>query len=271
MIIDFHTHCFPDALAEKALGKLSAIGNLPTHSDGTAAGTLAKMDACGIDRAVVLNIATNDRQTANVNRFAIETNQNPRLYSLGSVNPTSSEASLDAELTRLAEAGVAGIKIHPDYMGVAIDDARFAPIFARCSELGLFVVTHAGWDFISPDKIHASPERIDRVLRAFPRLKLVAAHFGGNRQWNEVERLLIGRPVWLDTSLTSLFGLDPAQFTRMLRRHDSSRILFGSDLPWCDPSEALRYLDSLRLPSELLEKILCQNALDLLGKAAETR
>ena len=73
MIIDFHTHCFPDALAEKALGKLSAIGNLPTHSDGTAAGTLAKMDACGIDRAVVLNIATNDRQTANVNRFAIET------------------------------------------------------------------------------------------------------------------------------------------------------------------------------------------------------
>ena len=109
------------------------------------------------------------------------------------------------------------------------------------------------------------------MLRAFPRLKLVAAHFGGNRQWDEVERLLIGQPVWLDTSLTSLFALDPAQFTRMIRRHDGGRILFGSDLPWCDPSEALRYIEALRLPSELLEKILAQNALALLGEAAKTR
>lgn len=268
MIIDFHTHCFPDALAEKALGKLSAIGKLPTHSDGTVAGTLAKMDACGIDRAVVLNIATNDRQTANVNRFAVETNRNPRLVALGSVNPTSSEAVIDAELTNLAEAGIPGIKIHPDYMGVTIDDARFAPILARCAELGLFVVTHAGWDFISPDKIHASPERIARVLRAHPRLKLVAAHFGGARQWDEVERLLVGGPVWFDTSLTSLFALDPAQLARMISRHDSDRILFGSDLPWCDPSEALRYIEALRLPSALLEKILGQNALALLNGAA---
>ena len=267
MIIDFHTHCFPDALAPRALAKLSAIAGMTTYSDGTVSGTLRKLDEAGIDRAVVLNIATNDHQTANVNRFAVETNRNPRLYALGSVNPESSEAAIDETLTRIAAAGLPGVKIHPDYMHTTIDDPRFAPIFTRCIELDLFVVTHAGWDCLSPDLIHASPERIARVLDTYPKLKLVAAHLGGARRWDDVERLLIGRNVWLDTSLASLFALDPSQMKRMLLAHDSDKLLFASDLPWSDPADALRYLLALNLPVALTEKILSQNALRLLAPA----
>ncbi|MBR7136950.1 MAG: amidohydrolase family protein [Clostridia bacterium] len=266
MIIDFHTHCFPDALAERALGKLSAIGGIPTYTNGTVADTVRALDDAGIDRAVICNIATNDRQTTNVNNFAIATHAHPRLYALGSVNPTSSEDFIDTELTRLHAAGIKGIKIHPDYMGVEIDDARFDPIFARAAELGLFVITHAGWDFISPDKIHATPTAIARVLEKHPRLNLVAAHFGGNRQWDDVEELLIGRRVWLDLSLTEMFSLDPAQYRRMILAHSSDHLLFGSDLPWCDPAKALGYLSNLDLPSDLMEKICEKNALALVGK-----
>ena len=86
-----------------------------------------------------------------------------------------------------------------------------------------------------------------------------------------MERLLIGRPVWLDTSLTSLFHMDSAQLVRMINRHDGDRILFGSDLPWCDPSEALRYVEALNLPSPLMDKILAENALARLGDTAEQR
>lgn len=269
MIIDFHTHCFPDALAPRALAKLSAIAGMRTYSDGTVSGTIRRLDEAGIDRAVVLNIATNDHQTANVNRFAVETNRNPRLTALGSVNPESSVTVIDETLTGIAADGLPGIKIHPDYMHTAIDDPRFAPIFTRCMELDLFVVTHAGWDCLSPDFIHASPERIARVLDAYPKLKLVAAHLGGARRWDDVERLLIGRNVWLDTSLTSLFALDPAQMKRMLLAHDSDKLLFASDLPWSDPADALRYLLALNLPDALTEKILSQNALRLLAPAGK--
>ena len=108
MIIDFHTHCFPDALAPRALEKISAIANMRTYSDGTVSGTIRKLDEAGIDRAVVLNIATNDHQTANVNRFAVETNRNPRLTALGSVNPESSETVIDETLTGIAAAGLPG-------------------------------------------------------------------------------------------------------------------------------------------------------------------
>ena len=266
MIIDFHTHCFPDALAPKALAKLSAIGGIPTHTDGTVADTVRTLHAAGIDRAVVCNIATNDRQTTNVNNFAIAANAHPCLYSLGSVNPTSSVDFIDAELTRLASSGIKGIKIHPDYMGVEIDDARFDPIFTRAAELGFFVITHAGWDFYSPDKLHASPTAIARVLDRHPQLKLVAAHFGGCRRWDEVKETLIGRRIWMDLSLTEAFSLDPTQYRQMILAHDPDCLLFGSDLPWCDPQKALTYLERLNLPTDLMEKICAQNALALLGE-----
>ena len=267
MLIDFHTHCFPDALAPRAIEKLSAIGGIPALTDGTAAGLMQKMEECGVARAVICNIATNDRQTANVNRFAIETRAAyPRLCPLGSVNPMSSPDFIAGQLAALHEAGIPGIKIHPDYMGVELDDPRFDGIFEQCEALGMFVITHAGWDFVSPDRIHAGPERTENVLKRHPKLTLVAAHFGGNRQWDEVEQRLIGRNVWLDVSLTAMFALDPAQFRRMLLAHDPERLLFGSDLPWADPAETLRKLESLALPAALMDQITYQNAEALIGK-----
>ena len=62
MIIDFHTHVFPDALAPKAGASLSATAGFPMFSDLTVAGQLAVMAEDGIDHAVVLNTVTNTRQ-----------------------------------------------------------------------------------------------------------------------------------------------------------------------------------------------------------------
>ena len=35
MIIDFHTHAFPDKVAEKAIPKLAGIGGIDCFGDGT--------------------------------------------------------------------------------------------------------------------------------------------------------------------------------------------------------------------------------------------
>ena len=73
MLIDFHVHAFPDRLAERALAVLAKNIASPPLTDGTLSGTLAAMDRWGVDRAVICNIATNPKQTANVNAFAAET------------------------------------------------------------------------------------------------------------------------------------------------------------------------------------------------------
>ena len=265
MLIDFHTHAFPDSVAAKAIPKLSGIGGIEPHGDGTVSSLISRMDEWGVNGAVILNIATNPKQQTNVNNFAIEINRaNGRLWALGSLNPYSD--NIRAEARRLREAGIRGVKIHPDYMGVMVDDEKFDAVYEACIENDLFVVTHSGWDFISPYLIHCTPERIVSVLTKYPELKFVAAHLGACRMWDDVERLLIGKNLWIETSLAPLFSLDKGQMTRMIKNHDPDKILFGSDFPWYSMKNAYEYVDSLELSDELKRKIYSENALALLGE-----
>ena len=181
-IIDFHTHAFPDSLAPRAIAQLTinaaASGYTPL-TDGTVGGLIASMDNAGITKSVICNIATNARQMTKVNDFAISCTRNPRLIPLGSLHPDADGAAMDAELDRLAAAGIAGIKIHPDYVHTEIDSPEFEPILARCEARGMLVVTHAGFDPVAPDHFHCTPDMILRILDRHPTLKLVAAHTGG--------------------------------------------------------------------------------------------
>lgn len=266
MIIDFHTHAFPDTVAEKAIPKLAGIGGIEPYGNGTVGSLISRMDEWGIDRSVVLNIATNGKQQTNVNNFAIETNKsNPRLYALGSLNPDSE--NIAGEAKRLRDNGIRGIKIHPDYMGVEVDDSKFDPIYKAAIDNGLFVVTHSGWDFISPNHIHCTPKKIANVLDRFPSLIMVAAHMGAYRMWDEVASELLGRDnLYIETSLAPMDGLDKTVFARMLNSHSPDRILFGSDFPWYSAGMAYSYVDSLGISSELKEKLFSKNAISLLGE-----
>ncbi len=264
MLVDFHVHAFPDQLAAKAIPKLAGNGGIACYGDGTIFDLTARMEDWGVDRAVVCNIATNPKQQTNVNNFAIEVHQtNPHLYALGSLNPDSD--CVASEARRLRDAGIRGIKLHPDYVTTPIDDDKFDAIYQACIENDLFVISHSGWDFISPDFVHCTPERILRVLAKYPDLRFVAAHMGANKQWDEVERLLIGKNLWIETSLAPMFDLDRKQCERMLKNHDPNKLLFGSDFPWYRIDEEFAYIDSLDLPQELKCKIYSENALKLLG------
>ena len=72
MIIDFHTHAFPEKLAARALNTLKVKIDREPNTDGTTDGLISKMNDWGIDFSVICNIATNPRQQENVNTFAID-------------------------------------------------------------------------------------------------------------------------------------------------------------------------------------------------------
>ncbi len=273
-IIDFHTHAFPDALAPRAMATLTenaaACGYRP-HTDGTVAGLLASMDAAGITRSVVCNIATNARQMAKVNDFAIATAKtHPRLISLGSLHPEADEGVMAAELDRLAAAGIRGIKLHPDYVGYELTDPHFAPILALCEARGFFVITHAGFDPVAPDHVHASPEMILSVLRDYPRLRFIAAHTGGFDRECETLELLCGTSVYLDTSLSAIRASRRADWgercAAILRSHDPDHLLFATDSPWSTPTEELAFVRSVGLDEATLDAILHANAERLLAE-----
>jgi predicted TIM-barrel fold metal-dependent hydrolase len=276
-IIDFHTHAFPDSLAPRAIAQLTinaaSSGYVPL-TDGTVGGLIASMDRAGITRSVVCNIATNARQMTKVNDFALSCKENPRLIPLGSLHPDAPEVELDRELDRLAAAGLPGIKIHPDYVRVELDAPAFDPILARCAERGMLVVTHAGYDPVSPDHFHCTPDMVLRVLQRHPNLKLVVAHTGGFDCEAEVLEKLCGTTAYLDTSLAAIRRARSARQGKacgdILRSHDPARILFATDTPWSDPAAEIAFVRGAGLPQEISDMVFHKNAEALIASCIQS-
>ena len=264
MLIDFHTHAFPDKIAERALVQLAERAKMEPVTDGTVKGLLDKMTLWQVDRSVVCNIATNVKQQTSVNDFAMQTMEehSDRLTPLGSVHPDAD--NIEQEIERIHAAGIPGLKLHPDYMLRTIDDPAYGLILDAAAQLGMFVIIHAGFDVYSPDKIYATADGILAVLERHPKLKLVCAHYGNNCLWDTAEAKLAGKNLWIDTSMGCREGLFPSQAKRILEKHDSDKILFGSDCPWCDVRENVTYIEALGMSSELLDKVFYKNALALL-------
>lgn len=263
MLLDFHTHAFPDRVAQKAMPKLSKTAGITPLTDGTAAGLVEQMDRWGVDRAVVMNIATDAAQQKNVNLFASALAENPRLYAFGSVHPEAPDA-LDA-LEQFRAWGLKGVKLHPDYQNFMIDHPKMDPIYQKITELKLPVLFHAGYDPLSPHLVHAPPERSARVLERFPDMTVILAHFGGNRLYDDVERYLVGKNVYLDISL-SAGDISLDQAARIILNHGAERILFGSDCPWQSAEKTMDLLGALPLSKEQLHQICWQNGMRLLGQ-----
>ncbi len=268
MVIDFHTHIFPDRIAPATIAKLAAICCTDAFTDGTADGLRRSMDDAAIDCSIVLPVVTNPSQFESINRFAADINaQNDRLISFGGIHPACED--VDARLDAIVALGLRGIKLHPDYQGTFIDDERYIRIMRGAIDRDLLVSIHAGVDVGLPDPVHCPPERMCAVLDILQddpaRPHIILAHTGGYGQWDEVERLLCGKAVYFDTSFT-LGHIDDEQFVRIIRKHGTERVLFATDSPWGGQAETLAHFRALPLTNEEQDRILYRNAAALLAR-----
>ena len=280
MIVDIHTHTFPQAIAAATIEKLAAMSHLTPFTHGSNAELAASMAQAGVDRSIVLPVATNPAKVSHINDAAAKVNEDyaqTGIFSFGCMHPDA--PNWKEELSRVERLGLKGIKLHPIYQGVDLDDPRFLRILDRCGELGLVVLVHAGLDVGIPGKVHASPEMSLNALRQVGPVKLILAHMGGWRNWDQVEQLLPHTSVCLDTSF-SLGDMNPApdgfyrpeelhmmgreQFTRMVGLFGPERIFFGTDCPWGSQKESLDRIRALPLSQDSLDAILGGNAQRLL-------
>lgn len=262
MLIDFHTHAFPEKIAARAVASLShACGGLVPQTDGTLTSLKAEMVKDGVNLAVVQSIATNPGQMRKVNDFAMEMNRDEAIVAFGSVHPDAPDAL--EELERIHAAGLKGVKLHPEYQQFYVDDEKMKPIYRKISELGLITLFHAGQDHGFAPPYHAMPEHFLRALSWFDS-PVVAAHWGGLGCGQEVVDKLCGAPIWFDTAFGYGVAARPL-VQRILEKHGTDRILFGSDMPWHRPGWELRLLDSLELTEAERQGICWKNAAALLN------
>lgn len=264
MVIDFHTHIFPDKIAEKTIKLLEEGGNVKAFTDGTLDGLKKSMQENNIDISVVLPVVTKPSQFDSVNEFAAEINGKEGIISFGGIHPDTEDYC--GQLDRIKELGLPGIKLHPDYQNVFIDDPRNVQIIKYASKLGLIVLIHAGLDIGLLDPVHCPPECVANVLSQLEEEnpKIVLAHMGGYVMWDDVEEYLVGKNLWLDTSYV-LGKMTDEQFLRIIENHGADRVLFATDSPWDGQKEDVDYIKRLDLTGEELNRILYKNGEELLG------
>ncbi len=243
MIIDFHTHTFPDAIAEQTIAYLTKIGGIKPYRAGTLSALVDNMARCGIDCSVVLPVATLPKQERTINRVSIENNGKNRVFFAGGIHPA-------------------------DYQGVHFDDPRYVRIMREAAKRGLYIVTHAGYDVAFRDHVHCTPDMVLRVLDELKGViedKLILAHLGGYDMPDEVLQKLVGAPVWMDTA--AVLRLYPDKCREIILRHGADRVLFASDSPWDSQKDYVAILKSFRLGEEAEEMLFHRNAESILRGA----
>lgn len=261
-IIDFHMHAFPDKIAQRTIATLQEISQTTPVTDGTIEQTILQLKRCHITAGVIMPIATKPAQQTNINNWAAQIQQQySNLYCFGSVHPDAPNAI--EELYRIKELHLKGVKLHPDYQHFNISEPRLFPIYETISKLGLPVLFHTGKDPVSPYHIHAPAVETAKVCDHFPDMIIIAAHLGGLMDYEQAEQHLVGKNLYLDTSMAKYCS--PEQLKRIILNHGANHILFATDCPWGNGLEDISRLKALNLSKSDLDAIFYQNALQLLG------
>jgi uncharacterized protein len=278
MIIDFHTHLFPESICAERQGYCESepafelLYRSPASRLVNTAELLRAMEAEGVARSVVFGFPWRQPDLYRMhNDFIIEAVQRhpDRLIGFGCFDPFRADAAREAE--RCLDAGLSGIGELAFYRsGIEGRELeRLEPVMAICRERGRPVLIHANEPIghLYPGK---SPLRLDQLyglVRRFPATTLVLAHWGGglfffNLLKKEVKEAL--RNVYFDTA-ASPYLYDPRVYPVAVQAVGAEKLLFGSDYPLLPPRRYFREMAESGL-SERERALICgENAARLLG------
>jgi predicted TIM-barrel fold metal-dependent hydrolase len=261
-VIDFHTHAFSDDLAPRAMKTLTKEApDVKAYLNGTVSALLGSMNSCGIEKSVICCIATRPAQFEPIFRWCRQI-RSEKLVPFPSIHPEDPECMEKVGLIKTE--GFKGIKLHPFYQNFYADEERMFRIYEKICREELLLVMHTGFDIAFPRIRRVDAEKILKVKRNFPNLKLITTHLGAWQQWDEVEKLLIGKEIYMEISF-ALEYLEVEVARRMILEHPEGYVLFGTDSPWTDQNKTLSLLKRLQLPEKRQKQILSDNALGLLG------
>ncbi len=286
MIIDFHSHVFPDAIAQRAIETLSKTEGLISYTKGTTASLLASSGRAKVNVSLLLPVVTKPTQTPKILDEVLECHENfikaieeksfdeSLIESFGGVHPDNE--NYKEVIDTLHSHGIKGIKLHPVFQDTCFDDIKYLKIIDYACEKNMLISVHAGLDVSMPSSECARPEHIIPVLKATNPDNIILAHMGAWNCWDlDIVEEMIGeyKPL-LDTAFclasdrpSSHFyePLSIKRFRELVALTGADKVLFGTDSPWTDQKEALMLLKRACASDEDFDKISSINPCRLLG------
>lgn len=258
-IIDFHTHIYPETIARKAAQSICDFYELEGGGmNGTVSQLLERGAQVGIEKYVVLPVGLKPNHVRHINEFILgEIRQHPEFIGFGTVHAAQDDLLEETEF--ILNAGLRGIKMHPDTQLFNIDDERLFPMYDMLQGK-IPVMLHMG------DKRYnySHPARLRRVMQEFSNLQVIAAHFGGYSVYDEAYEQLHDMNCMMDVS-SSLMFMSQEEAVRRIRDYGAERLVYGTDFPLWDPVQEVKRFQSLPLTAEEFDLISHKNAEALLG------
>lgn len=258
-----HCHIFPDKIALKAAGAIGNFYDITMAHDGTREKLVSLCGASGVETALVHSVASTASQVEKINDYIAASKElYPELF-VGFLTMHPDYENIPAEIKRAREMGLVGVKIHPDMQKFAIDDKKAYPIYEEIAGK-IPIQVHTG----DPRHDFSHPEMMARVMRDFPKLTVIGAHFGGWSEWQNASEIYKGLDnIFIDTS-SSLYQMPPETAARLIREFGVSRCFFGTDYPMWDINEELERFMRVPLTDSEREDILYNNAKNFLNNLA---
>lgn len=259
MIIDAHTHIYPEKIASRAVESIGHFYDIPMNCDGTVDSLVRLADETGVDKCLVCSAAVDASRVRSINDFLISAvKAHPdKLIGFGTLHADMEDPA--TEVAYMMANGLKGVKLHPDMQLFALDEERTQKIYKACEGVCPILI-HTG------DKRYhySNPSMIPAIVRDYPDLVLICAHMGGYSEWSDPSIPLPGKNVYVDCS-SSFFALSREEILLLFSLYGADRILFGSDYPMWNMKNELEILRSLNLPEADMEKILSGNLLRILN------
>jgi len=266
-IIDFHTHIYPAVLARRAM-EVAGRENDDYSKLPVKENLLRRMEEEQVAISVVQPVVSKPATQRDVNRFAKEI-ERPNLIPFGGLHPDCEHVM--EEIERLKDMNMAGIKFHPPFQKVNLEDEKYVPMWEHINHLGFPVLIHCGSARISRP-YDLFPEGAMKLVRHLSDVPVILAHMGGRSMDPCAEELLYRMPenVYIDTAM-SAERQDKADFERIIGMFGPDRVVFGSDFPYGSQKAAIRFIEDTGFSDDEKAKMLGGNAERILGDRIRKR
>jgi uncharacterized protein len=217
------------------------------------------MDRAGIEVAILTGLVEGNFQVPN-DLVSDWMRQYPdRFAGRACVDP---RRPIDAihELERcVRELGFGSLLLLPYAFGLPFSHRLYYPLFAKCVELGIPVVTQVGHTGSLLPSEPGRPMYLDDVALDFPELVIVGGHIGW--PWTEEMIAVAGKHpnVYIDAS-AHLPHRYPSAFVDFIRGWGMDKAIFGTDYPMLRLERTVRGVFDLGLSDEARDKFLFGNA-----------
>ena len=237
-----------------------------------------ELDKHGVDKAVFVSLYPDD------NELTAFVNSKPnRFFAFATVDPKDPRAP-ELLRRRVEQERYVGLKLYPTTTGFLHSDRSIYPVYEECRYLGIPVLFHLGITLeYDSDLRFANPIELHPVLKDFPDIPFIVAHFGAG-YFREV--LLLAYHVnnlYVDTSGKNLWSnylpyrITLAEvFQRSLEVLGPERLIFGTDSRMLSRGyrkvvleEQLAILRKLELSNEEISLIMGANMMRLIKEQCD--